>query len=93
MSAGLWRPCVGPHLGTNLELGVDDRTAAAVAMVPFSAGLVVAVLGASLATLSLPPRMRHWVQRVALGVGVALGTAVVGGAHTDLVARLARWGQ
>jgi len=92
LTTAWWRPCVGEHLGLILDGGQGAGHQLA-AMAAYMLGLTLPVVAVGLLhQLGRPEhRAASWARNLAALLGAAIGIAMVGGVHDDLVVILSRW--
>lgn len=90
LGASIWQPCVGLHLGEVLNTGIDHPVRAAVTIVPFAAGVALAVPAAVFAVGLAGDRFRQPASIGSAIGGFLLGVAVLVGLHESVVGDLAR---
>jgi hypothetical protein len=92
LAAAWWRPCVGEHLGLILD-GTRGAGHQLPAMAAYMLGLMLPVVAVGfLHQLGEHERRpANWARSMAAMLGAAIGLALVGGMHDDLVVVLSRW--
>lgn len=92
MATAWWRPCVGEHLGLILD-GSRGAGHQLPAMAAYMLGLMLPVVAAGLLHQlgGHEHRTARWARSMAAMLGAAIGLALVGGVHDDLVVVLSRW--
>lgn len=88
-----WRPCVGDELGSILTGAQRDLGGELWPMALYMIGAMVPIMIVALAQHAIRPteRAQRIGTRVALGVGLAVMSSLVGGQHDRVVVTLTRW--
>lgn len=92
LATAWWRPCVGGHLGLILD-GAQGAGHQLPAMAAYMLGLMLPVVAVGLLHQlgGHEHRTASWARSMAAMLGAAIGLALVGGVHDDLVVALSRW--
>ena len=95
LSAWLWIPCVGTHLGRLLNRSTDEVWTSLPFFGVYVAGvcaLLIVFASLPLAVPKLEPLLEHdALPRVGLGIGLALAVIVAFGFYEDIVGQLLQW--
>lgn len=91
VSASVWQPCVGEQLGTVLNTGVDRPFSAALAMVPYALGTLLALPATAFLAELANDAGRRRLRRLAIALGIVLAFGLATGLHEPVIGGLARW--